>query len=151
MLVIFSLRWHFTFLISILRYIFCTHIVVEISVNPATLFHIENQNISNCPAFFIQAPSDLVRRGIVLIPKFREYHTKNSRPIWFSSWNRPGLSVEWYLLRKFISNFPEPLQGSFIYHFPRLESSWIAGWMHGMHLWSSFAWMLLSLFCCKWK
>lgn len=145
MLVIFSLRWHFPFLISILRYIFCTHIVVEISVNPTTLFHIENQNISNYPAFFIQAPSNL------LIPKFREYHPKNSRPIWFSSRNRPGLSVEWYLLRKFISNFPEPLQGSFIYHFPRLESSWIAGWMHGMHLWSSFALMLLSLFCCKWK
>lgn len=70
MLVIFSLRWHFPFLISILRYIFCTHIVVEISVNPTTLFHIENQNISNCPAFFIQAPSNL------LIPKFREYGTR---------------------------------------------------------------------------
>ena len=52
-------------------------------------------------------------------PNFREHYGEDSRPFWFSSRNRPGLSVEWYLFRKFnIFGFSRTFQESFHPIFP---------------------------------
>ena len=62
--------------------------------------HFEKLSVTNVTAI-LEISRKLIGKAREVYPNFREYHRENSGPIWFSSRNRHGLSVEWYLFPKF--------------------------------------------------